>query len=365
MRGIIVICSFLALGMLTAFYIAIGFDREPETNAIDYEVEGLNEKYIIRFTHVVAKNTPKDQAATYFAQLVKEKTDGWVEVQVFPNGALYRAQEEFEALKKNEIQMIAPGFAEVAVHDPKWNAMDLPYLFKNEETYARAFEGKIGELLFESIEKKGYKPLAYWDNGFRQMINNIRPVIYPEDIEDLTMRVMPSEALFQTYRLLRAKPVEYPFNEVYAMLNARKIDGTENTLSNIYSKGFDRDQKYLTISNHNYLGYVVLMNPQFWSSLPIEYQTIIEESMVEATTWVRMQAKELNDEMLTKIQERSDINIHYLSDDEKEAWRKRLKPIYNMYESIVGEEIMKEIRQLQASENDKCINNIKMVLGEQ
>lgn len=353
MRGYVVICAFLAFGMFTALYIAIGFDREPVTEAIDHEVEGLNEKYVIRFTHVVAKNTPKDQAATYFAQLVKEKTDGWVEVQVFPNGALYRAQEEFEALKKNDIQMIAPGLAEVAVHDPKWNVMDLPYLFKKEDTYARAFEGRIGELLYTGIERKGYKPLAFWDNGFKQMINNVRPIVYPNDVEGLTMRVMPSEALFQTYRLLRAKPVEYPFNEVYSVLSEGKIDGTENTLSNIYSKGFDRNQQFLTISNHNYLGYVVLMNPQFWASLPIEYQTIIEESMVEATAWVRKQAKELNDEMLTKISERSDIEIRSQTDEEKEMWRERLIPIYNMYESIVGEEIMKEIRELQALEEDE------------
>lgn len=352
MRRLIAILSFLAFGLITALYIAFGFDREHGTTAIDHEVEGLNEKYVIRFTHVVAKNTPKDQAATYFAQLVKEKTNGWVEVQVIPNGALYKAQEEFEALKKNEIQMIAPGLAEIAVHDPKWNAMDLPYLFKQEQTYARAFEGKIGEILYHSIESKGYKALAFWDNGFRQLTNNVRPIIQPADIEGLKMRVMPSEVLYETYKLLKAKPVVYPFNEVYSVLSKGLVDGTENTLSNIYSKGFDREQKYLTISNHNYLGYVVLVNPQFWASLPIEYQTIIEESMQEATAWVRQQGKELNDMMLKKIEERTDIILHYQTDDEKEEWRTRLAPIYHMYESIVGEDLMKEIKKLQQAEEE-------------
>lgn len=350
MRGLLAIILFVALGLLTALYFAIGFSKKVETTAIDHEVEGLNEKYVIRFTHVVAKNTPKDQAATYFAQLVKEKSDGWVEVQVIPNGMLFKAQEEFEALQRNEIQMIAPGLAEVAVHDAAWNVIDLPYLFSHEQTYARAFEGKIGEILFQSIKKKGYKALAFWDNGFRQWTNNVHPIILPADMEGLRMRVMPGEMLDQTYKLLKAKPVVYSFNEVYSILSENVVDGTENTLSNIYSKGFDREQKFLTMSNHNYLGYVVLVNPQFWDTLPIEYQTIIEEALAEATAWIRQNGKDFNDEMLRKIEERSHINVHYQTEDEKEVWRKVLEPLYYMYESIVGEDLMKEVRQLQRME---------------
>lgn len=346
MRGIIVTLTFLALGILTAVFIAFDFNDEQNLTAIDNEVDGLKEKYIIRFSHVVAKNTPKDQAATYFAQLVRAKTDGWVEVQVKPNGALYKAQEEFEALKKNEIQMMAPAISEVTVHDPKWTVMDLPFLFDNEVQLSRAFEGEIGRLLFESIEEKGYKGLAFWNNGFKHMTNNSHPIINPEDLSGLKMRIMPSEVLMDTYELLGANPIVRPFNEVYTALNDGTVDGTENTLSNIYSKGFHDKQKYMTISNHNYLGYVVLVNPHYWSSLPIKYQAAIEEAMNEATIWLRNNVEELNNEMQGKIED-SQINIHYQTEEEKLAWRKALHPIYEIYEPIIGEQIMNEVIKIQ------------------
>lgn len=347
MRGLLVICSFLFVGVVTAFYVGFGIDRPQQPIAIDKELEGLNEKYVIKFSHVVARNTPKGLAATQFAQLVKEKTNGWVDVQLYPNGVLYKAQEEFEALKKGEIHMIAPALSEVTVHDPKWVVMDLPYLFEDEMMVEQAFDGRVGELLFDSIEKQGYKGMAFWDNGFKQITNNERPIIHPEDIDGLTFRVMPSEALLNTYRALGAIPRVYPFNEVYSRLRDQSIQGQENTLSNIYSKGFFQQQEYMTISNHNYLGYVVLMNREFWDSLPVEYRQSIEEAMNEVTLWLRQHAKELNDEMLTRIYNSGVIEIYELSPEEKEVWRNELAPLYEQYEPIIGPEIMLEINQLR------------------
>lgn len=348
MRGIVVICSFIAIGILTAVYIAFGLNEKPAFEARDNEVEGLNEKYVIRFSHVVAKNTPKDQAATYFAQLVKEKTDGWVEVQVTPNGALYEAQEEFDALRKNEVQMIAPAFAEVTVHDPKWLVMDLPFLFEDDREVAQAFEGEMGRLLFESIDRQGYKALAFWDNGFKQITNNIKPIIYPKDLNGMKIRIMPSEVLKNTYKLFGAAPTVHPFNEVYSVLNDGTVDGTENTLSNIYSKGFHRKQKYMTISNHNYLGYVVLVNPQFWESLPMNYQASITEAMDEATRWLRENARTLNDDMLSKIESGNHLEVHYQTTEEKEVWREAMDPIYREYRPMIGEALMAEVEKIQA-----------------
>ncbi|MGO4887025.1 TRAP transporter substrate-binding protein [Anaerobacillus sp. MEB173] len=347
MRGLLVIFSFLFIGVATAIYVGFGYERPQQPIAIDKELEGLNEKYVIRFSHVVARNTPKGLAAAYFAKLVEEKTNGWVKVELYPNGVLYQAQEEFEALKKGEIEMIAPALSEITVHDPKWVVMDLPYLFDNEEKIEKAFDGQIGELLFESIEKRGYKGLAFWDNGFKQITNNLRPIMYPEDVEGLTIRVMPSDALLKTYRELNAFPRVHPFNEVYSLLKDEAIMGQENTLSNIYSKGFYQKQKYMTVSNHNYLGYAVLMNPEFWSSLPSEHQASIEEAMQEVTEWLRQHAKEIDEEMLGRIYDSGMIEIYVQTEDEKTIWRNALKSVYEEYEPIIGEEIMGEVRKLQ------------------
>ncbi|MCT8138730.1 TRAP transporter substrate-binding protein [Anaerobacillus sp. CMMVII] len=347
MRGLATIITFLFVGILTAFYIGFGLPDSSRIVAVDEELVGLNEKYTLKFSHVVAKNTPKGHAAAYFAELVKEKTDGWVEIQLFPNGVLYDAQEEFEALKKGDVHIIAPAFSEVTIHDRKWTALDLPYLFDNEIMVEQAFEGRIGELLLESFAKKGFMGIAFWDNGFKQLTNNVKPIIYPEDITGLSFRVMPSEALFKTYRILGARAVTYPFNDVYNVLRDGIVDGQENTLSNIYSKGFYQQQRYMTISNHNYLGYVVLVEPEFWSTLPERHQSSIQEAMDEVTMWLRKHAMELNNDMLQRISSTGITEIHEQSEEEKDQWRKVLKPLYDEYETIIGKELMDELKRLQ------------------
>ncbi|WNF37862.1 TRAP transporter substrate-binding protein [Bacillaceae bacterium IKA-2] len=347
MKELVKLLIFLLVGIITAVYFGFGIPTASNTDAVDEELIGLHEKYTLKMSHVVAKNTPKGLAAAYFSELVREKTNGWVEIQIFPNGVLYSAQEEFEALKNGDVQIIAPAFSEVTVHDRKWVAMDLPYIFDNEVMVEQAFEGRVGEILLDSIAMRGYKGLAFWDNGFKQITNNSRPIVYPEDISELSFRVMPSEALFKTFRSLGAKAVTYPFNEVYNILQEGTVDGQENTLSNIYSKGFYQQQSHMTISNHNYLGYVVLVDPVFWNTIPDIYKDSIEEAMDEVTAWLRAHAKELNEEMLQRIKNSSVTEIYFQSEEEKVQWRKALKPIYDEYELIIGNELMEEIKKLQ------------------
>ncbi|OLO42812.1 C4-dicarboxylate ABC transporter [Alkalihalophilus pseudofirmus] len=347
MRGLITICSFLLVGVLTAYYIGFANQADSEPKAVDKELEGLNEKYVLRFSHVVAENTPKGLAASMFAQLVREKTDGWVEVQVFPNAMLYEAQAEFEALMKKDIHIIAPALSEVTVLDPNWLVMDLPYVFRNEQMVEDALHGRIGELLFNSISNYGLHGITYWENSFKQVTNRIRPIINPEDIEGLSVRVMPSEALSDTYRVLGAKPRLFPFNEVYDVLSNGVVDGTENTLSNIYSKGFYRQQNYMTVSNHNYLGYAVFMNSEFWHSLPVDHQNGIIEAMNEVTVWLREHSNKINTEMLARIENSNLLEIHHQTESEKMVWKNALKPVYEKYEQIIDPELITEVTKLQ------------------
>ncbi|MDQ0174848.1 DctP family TRAP transporter solute-binding subunit [Bacillus chungangensis] len=347
MKGIISIISFLLVGIATAIYIGFGNTYAPKPIAVDHELQGLNEKYILKFSHVVAENTPKGIAASRFAQLVKEKTNGWVEVQVFPNGVLNDAQGEFEALKKNEVQIIAPAISEIAVHDPKWTVIDLPFLFENEEMVERAFDGKLGELLFQSIAQYHYKGIAFWDNNFKQFTNNIRPIVTPADLQGLTVRIMPSPLLIDMYQTFGAYSQSFPFNEIYESLRRKHIDGIENTLSNIYSKGLYQQQKYMTVSNHNYLGYAVLMDDKVWDTLPVHHQNSIMEAMEEVTEWLRTYAKEHNKDMLLKVESSESLNIHYLTESERNLWKEALSPIYEKYEPIIGKEIMAEVWKLQ------------------
>ncbi|MBU8907763.1 TRAP transporter substrate-binding protein [Desertibacillus haloalkaliphilus] len=346
MKRVVTIFSFLLIGILTAIYIGFGFNGEEDLQAVDYELEGLNEKYTLRFSHVVAENTPKGLAASYFADLVKEKTNGWVDVQIYPNGVLYEAQEEFEALAKNEVQMIAPAFSEIAVHDPNWLLMDLPYVFEDKDMLGKAFNGRIGELLFASIEEHGYMGLDFWYNGFKQLTNNVRPVRDPDDLNGISVRVMPSDVLKETYRTVDASPRVFTFNEVYEALSDERVDGQENTLTNMYSKRFYEQQGYMTVSNHSYLGYAVLMNPQFWDRLPSNYQRHIREAMIETTEWLYEHERVLNEEMYERIVRSGAIDIHIQTEQEKQRWIEAFSPVYDQFVPIIDDEIMNEVNHL-------------------
>ncbi|WP_054948737.1 DctP family TRAP transporter solute-binding subunit [Numidum massiliense] len=349
MKRITAIVSFLLLGILTAVYVGFGFPGGKNDLPIDRELEGLEKKYVIRFSHVVASDSPKGLAANYFADLVSEKTNGWVEVQIFPNGVLYDAQQEFAALKRGDVQMIAPAFSEVMVHDVNWAIMDMPYLFADDDDIRAALDGNIGQLLLESLQAKGYLGLTFWENGFKQPINRECPIRRPEDMNSLRMRIMPSEALADMYTLLGAQPHPAPFNEVYQLLHERSIDGTENTPTNIYTKGFYKEQLYLTVTNHNYLGYVVIVNESFWNGLPRDYRKAVQEALAEVSLKMHSEAVALNRKHLQKLTD-STLDVHVQSAAEKRTWIEALKPLYAKYRALISPDLAAEMKKLQQRE---------------
>ena len=193
------------------------------------------------------------------------------------------------------------------------------------------------------VGDEGIKGLGFWYNGFKQMTNNKRPLIHPQDFEHLHFRTMPSDMIHDQFKELGAASSEIPFNKTYENLQVGFVDGEENTVSNIYSKKLYQNQKYMTISNHAYLGYVVLMNEDFWNGLPKDMQQEVEKAMGQSTDWVRRHSIELNDEQMRELRRNPDIQIHTLVKSERAEWKKALKPLYSQYENIIGENIMNEL----------------------
>ncbi|MBO8164168.1 MAG: DctP family TRAP transporter solute-binding subunit [Brevibacillus sp.] len=296
--------------------------------AIDYEQVSEEEKLIIRFSHVVGEDTPKGQAARRFAALMKERTGGRVEVQVFANGSLYSDYEELKALQEGYIQMIAPSLSKLSELVPEVEAFDLPFLYSSLDEYHRALDGEAGRRLAGMIERKGLVPLAYWDNAFKQLTSSLGPIRQPSDMKGMTVRIMPSEVLSKQFTMLGAKPVEMSFNDVYLALEKGQLDGQENTISNIYTKRFHLVQDHLTISNHGYLGYLVLMNRQFYDRLPQEIRQVLVETIREVTIWERQVADQINKEQLGYIKACDCINITELTSSDRVRWQQVFKPLY-------------------------------------
>lgn len=335
---------FLIAGL--SLSIAIGFSFSAGTPVrYDAEQEGLDQKVIIRFSHVVAENTPKGLAVAKFAKLVREKTDGMVEIHVYPNATLFDDENEFNALQSGKVEMIAPATSKLSSRYPAWMIMDLPYAFENEREVNEAMDGRLGELLFEAINDENVKGLALWDNGFKQMTAN-RPVVQADDLKNQNFRIMPGPVLHAQFRTLGAKAESHSFNDLYRQLQSGVVQGQENTLSNIYSKRLYQVQKYMTVSNHGYLGYIVLINKTTWDRLSNTQQEAIKSAMAETTAWIREYAKKMNDRALAEMKEEHMIAIHMQTNEEKEAWKKRLEPVYYQFKDVIGGPVIEEWQQL-------------------
>lgn len=307
-----------------------------QSYARDYEQFNGDEKIIIRFSHVVGEDTPKGIAARRFAQLVKEKSQGKIEVQVFANGSLYRDGEEWDALQKGNIQMIAPALSKMTSKIPELQIFDLPFFFSDIDQIHQMTDGKIGVSIFQKAKKYNVMPLAIWDNGFKQYTNLYYPLHKPEDFKGLNFRIMPSPILKEQFIMVDAKAEAQNFNDVYQLLADQQINAQENTISNIYTKKFHEVQNYLTLSNHGYLGYLVMMSGDFWNRLSPEYQSIIIESMNEVTVWQRLMALELQSQQLQAIKECHCIQIEELSDEEWQHFSEFYKPLHQSLEKKLG-----------------------------
>ena len=308
---------------------------------------------VVKFSHVVAIDTPKGKGAERFRQLVDERGGGRVRIDVFPNSQLFKDGEEMEALQLGSVQMLAPSvskFGPLGVRE--YEAFDIPYLFPDKAVLARVTEGPVGAGLFRKLESKGIVGLAYWDNGFKVMTAN-KPLRSPGDAKGLKMRIQSSKVLDSQMRTLGAIPQVMAFSEVYQALQTGVVDGTENTPSNVYSQKTHEVQKFLTVTNHGYIGYAVIANKKFWDGLPPDIRTLLEGAMREATTYANSIAQKENDEALEKMRASGRIEIVALTDGEKEAWRKALSPVQKEVAPRVGQELIDAIQKEAAAQGYK------------
>jgi C4-dicarboxylate-binding protein DctP len=303
-------------------------------------VASADAQIVIKFSHVVANDTPKGKGALKFKELAEKYTNGKVKVEVYPNSTLYKDKEEIEALQLGSVQMLAPSTAKFAPLGAKeFEALDLPWLFKDDENYADAMKGPVGKWLFKKLESKGITGLAYWDNGFH-MVSANRPLLNPADFQGLKMRISGSKIADQYFRNVGAIPQILAFSEVYQALQTGVVDGCENTASNYLTQKFHEVQKHITVSYHAHLQYAVIVNTKFWNGLPADIRTQLDKAMDEATDYTNSIARKENEDALAAIKASGKTTLHYLTDDQRKAWQAAMRPTYAWAKGRVGQEVL-------------------------
>ena len=298
---------------------------------------------VIKFSHVVATDTPKGQAAERFKMLAEKATGGKVKVEVYPNSQLYKDKEELEALQLGAVQMLAPSLAKFGPLGAKeFEVFDLPYIFPTKQALYNVTEGPIGKSLLQKLEPKGITGLAFWDNGFKIMSAN-KPMHMPADFKGMKMRIQSSKVLEAQMRALGANPQVLAFSEVYQALQTGVVDGTENPPSNMYTQKMHEVQKHVTMSNHGYLGYAVSVNKKFWDGLPADIRGQLEKAMAEATTFEKAIAQRDNDMAMDAIKKAGKTTIYNLTPAEQTAWRTALLPVHKEMEGRIGKDLITSI----------------------
>lgn len=297
---------------------------------------------IIKFSHVVATDTPKGKGAEKFKELAEKYTGGKVKVEVYPNSTLYKDKEELEALQLGSVQMLAPSnskFGPLGIRE--FEVFDLPYILPDLKTLRKVTEGPLGTKLLKLLDAKGITGLAYWDNGFKQMSAN-KKLITPADYQGVKFRIQSSRVIQAQFKALGSLPQVMAFSEVYQALQTGVVDGQENTWSNIYTQKMHEVQKYITETNHGYIGYVVIVNKKFWDDLPTDIRDPLSKAMKEATEFSNAQSQKENDDALAEIKKSGKSEIIKLTAEQDEAMRKAMEPVYKEAAGRIGQGLIDE-----------------------
>jgi C4-dicarboxylate-binding protein DctP len=304
---------------------------------------------VIKFSHVVAPDTPKGKGSLKFKELAEKYTNGKVVVEVYPNSQLYKDNEELQALQLGAVHMLAPSLAKFGpLGVREFEVFDLPFILPSKAALRKVCDGPLGAKLMKLLEPKGIVGLAYWDNGFKVMSAN-KPLLVPADFRGLKMRIQSSKVLEAQMRALGAIPQVMAFSEVYQALATGVVDGTENPPSNEYTQKMHEVQKYTMLSDHGYVGYAVIVNKRFWDGLPADIRAALTKAMKEATDFTNDIAGKENDESLEEIRKSGKSQLVTLTPEQKAAWRKALEPVYAEMTGRVGKAIMDEFAKEVAS----------------
>ena len=298
---------------------------------------------VIKFSHVVAADTPKGKASEFFAKKAAELTKGKAKVEVYANSALYKDKEEMEALQIGAVQMLAPSLAKFGpLGAREFEVFDLPFIFDNTEELHKVTTGAVGKQLFAKLETKGITGLAYWDNGFKSFSANT-PIKAPADLKGKKLRIQSSKVLEEQIRSVGGLPQVMDFSEVYQALQTGVVDGTENPISNLYTQKMHEVQKHLTLTNHGYLGYAVIVNKKFWDGLPADVRGQLEAAMKEATAYANKIAQEENDMSLEGVKKSGKTAVYVPTKEERLAFKKAMAPVHSKMADRVGKDLLQSI----------------------
>lgn len=298
------------------------------------------EPVVIKFSHVVAEDTPKGRGALLFQKRVAERLGDKVRIEVYPNSSLYGDNDELDALKRGDVQMLAPSLSKFDRYTKELQVFDIPFLFDDLAAVQRFQSRDSGQRLLGSLTAQGITGLAFWNNGMKQLAA-IRPLKSPADAKGLAFRIQASDLIAEQFELVGAQGVKMPFAESFKALQSGTVQGTENTWSNLYSQKLHTVQPYISESNHGVLSYLLLIDTRFWNTLPFKVRGELQSIADEVSAVVNREAETINTKNKEQIAAAGTTTLTVLDAQQLSAWRLAMEPLIRRHEAEIGPNLIR------------------------
>lgn len=298
--------------------------------AVALPLAGAQAQEKLRFGHVGEPGSLFEASAKNYAACTNPKLTGKGEVEVFGSSQLGSDEEMLQKLKLGQITFALPSTVMSSV-TPEFGVFEMPYIVENREHMAKIRDEVVMTTLQAAAEKKGYQILGVWENGFRHITNNTRPINKPEDLHGIKLRTPKGTWRVKMFQLYGANPSPMSFSEVFTALKTGVMDGQENPLAQIYSAKFQEVQKYLSLTGHVYTPAYLLVSKDNFAKLPADVQKVLGDCAKENSDWVYKKAAELDTDLLEKMKQ-SSITVN---EADKKAFIAASKPIYDEFAKSV------------------------------
>ena len=297
-------------------------------------------KWNMKFGHDMPEDSAQHVAALKYAELVKERTKGQVEVKVFPAQQLGTDPEMVQQAQMGTLEIVLPPTAKISGFAAQLQLADLPFLFPSKEICYQVLDGPVGDKLLALLDAKGLKGISFWESGFKQVTAN-KAIRKPEDFAGMKVRVMESPLLIAQYKQVKANPVPIDFAETYNALQQGVVDAQENPLVSIVNMKFYEVQKYTMLSNHGFLGYAFLFSKKVYDGLPADIQKVMRDTARELASFERQDTARREAGYIERIK-KGGSQVVALTPQELQAFEKALRPVHQQFAKTIGEDLLNE-----------------------
>lgn len=305
---------------------------------------GADAEHTITVSNSVEEDTALNKGVMKFKEIVEEESDGKISVEVFPNGELYDSEREAtEAVQAGNIEAASPATAPLTNFVDEFMVLDFLFAFEDIDDANESLDGELGDLLNEKLEENQLKGIGWGSAGMTQMTNSKGPIESVEDLKGLKIRTMENDVHLDSLEALGANPQPYAFGELYSALQQNIFDGMQTTAQLIESSNIYEVQDYITVMDHSFTAESLIMNKEFFDSLPDDLQTVVEDAGEEFTKYEREISQEYDDEAMDLFNE--ELEVNELSEEVKEEMAEKVQPVREEYEEKLDPEIVELIEE--------------------